>query len=413
MAQQTNWQQIACEIETRPNSAGDVLLGDFAALDLSAYAGQVHCLYVDPPFLTGSKFRFRQKIGEEGWKTGKKFVDLDAYSDQYASKAAYLDFLRSLLVKSKELLSEDGAFFLHLDTRMDAHGRLLCDEIFGETNFVNQIIWSYQSGGRTVKRFSTKHDVILFYRKSPDLRFDITTIPLDRTENRSNHMRKTVDAFGRPCRTIKSGGKTYVYYDDDPVYPDDVWSDLSHLQQKDPQRTGHDTQKPRALLERMIKPVSLEGELCCDLCCGSGTTAVAAGHLKRKFLVADQSIHAVSVTRKRLVSEEIPFTLHAPCEMRSARIDAHILPGIAFYDVYLSAFEPFRENQEKIEGLDAVDQWSAGYLREGVFVAYAEFVRSKKTPALPELLQIPVLNGTPAVMVVDVYGRKYCFAQRE
>lgn len=405
-----NWRQVPCETETRENANGELWLADATTADLSKWHGRVQCVYIDPPFFTGNEFYMRQRIGEKGWATGSPFVELTAYSDTFVNKDSYLSFLRALLEQARALLTEDGAFFLHLDTRMDARARLLCDEIFGEKNFVNQIIWAYQSGGRSLKRFSRKHDLILFYQKSRALHFDLTQAPISREENRQNHMRRTVDENGRPCRTIKSNGKTYVYYDDDPVYPGDVWTDLSHLQQKDPQRTGYDTQKPQSLLERVLKPVTRPGDIACDLCCGSGTLPVAAAALGLKFLALDKGAPAISVTRKRLLADKVSFTIKNASNAVPARIDARLIPGIAFYDVYLNEFEPQQAPADGVTGLNAVDQWSAGYLDSGVFTAMTDALRLKRSPALPPCLQLPMLRGIPAILITDIAGNRYCFA---
>ena len=232
------WVQAACRQEIHGDGRQGDLLQQDARGDFSRWAGQAACVYLDPPFMTGEDFFLRMRVGDRGWETGKDSLLLPAYRDRYADSNEYLSFLGMALENAKMLMKESGSLFLHLDCRMAAHARLLCDEIFGESNFVNEIIWAYQSGGRSMKRFSRKHDVILFYRKSRRQFFDITAVPLPRSENRSNHMRRCVDESGRTYRTIQSGGKTYVYYDDDPVYPGDVWTDVSHLQQKDPTANG-------------------------------------------------------------------------------------------------------------------------------------------------------------------------------
>ncbi|MBQ8081473.1 MAG: site-specific DNA-methyltransferase [Clostridia bacterium] len=407
------WVQAPCAGEKRENALGEVLLSDFRQADLARYEGKVQCVYADPPFLTGEEFLMRQRVGAEGWRTGKPTVTLGAYSDVFSSREEYLRLLRSLIERAHALLTDDGAFFLHLDTRADAYARLILDEVFGEKNFVNQIIWAYQSGGRSLRHYSRKHDVIFFYRKSRNLRFDITQVPIARGENRQNHMKRTVDEAGRPCRTIRSGGKTYVYYDDDPVYPGDVWMDLSHLQQKDPQRTGYDTQKPESLLRRVILPVTKPGEVVADLCCGSGTAGVAAAALGRRFLLTDQSEAAVAVTRKRLLGQGAAFDLNAPATEKRAKAALRLYPGIAFYDICLDDFAPEEPLPGGVTGLDGVDQWSAGFYREGVFYPAADWARTKRTPDIERMLQIPLVRGTPAVLVTDIRGERYCYVCKE
>ena len=404
------WVQVPCRQETHIGAAaGDLLLQD-ARGDFSAWKGQAQCVYLDPPFMTGEEFFLRMRVGEKGCETGKNPLVLPAYSDQFESKDVYLSLLRAALENAKMLLNETGSLFLHLDTRMAAYARILCDEIFGENNFVNEIIWAYQSGGRSMKRFSRKHDVILFYRKSRRQYFDITAVPLPRSENRSNHMRRCVDENGRSYRTIQSGGKTYTYYDDEPVYPGDVWADVSHLQQKDPQRTGYDTQKPMALLSRIILCSTRPGDLVADLFGGSGTTAAAAAHHGRRYLSADLSAAALTVCRKRLLNTAL--TLTAPTQkLQNARMEADFIPGIAFHDVHLADYDP--GPNVPIRGLDAVDQWSVGFYQDGVFRSQSNAARRRQSPALPDLLQLPQLRGTPAILIADIYGNRSVWLQEE
>ncbi|MBR6184803.1 MAG: site-specific DNA-methyltransferase [Clostridia bacterium] len=403
------WVQSACFQEVHgEGTQGELMLGD-ARGDFSPWAGQAACVYLDPPFMTGEEFRMRMRVGEKGWETGREALILPAFNDRFFSKTDYLAFLRPALENAKMLLKSTGSFFLHLDSRMSAHARILCDEIFGESNFMNEIIWAYQTGGRTMKRFSRKHDVILFYRMSRSQYFDITAVPLPRSENRSNHMRRCVDENGRSYRTIQSGGKTYVYYDDDPVYPGDVWTDVSHLQQKDPQRTGYDTQKPLALLTRIILSTTQKGDLVADLFGGSGTTAVAAAQSGRRFLSNDAGLLSLAVSRKRLLHTEMKVT--APCGAPGASMQAEFEPGIAFHDVRLLDYQTPEECQ--VTGLDAVDQWSVGFYRDQTFFEQASTGRRKQCPALEDMLQLPQLRGVPAILISDVYGNRSLWIQEE
>ena len=410
------WHQIdgSREIVIGDHAGGVLIRDDFRTADLSDYMGRVQCVYVDPPFFTGDDYYFRMRVGEGGWSDSSQWVQVRAYSDSTEQgRGPYLQMLRSLLEKAHGLLCETGALFLHLDSRISAYARLLCDQVFGETNFVNEIIWAYQSGGRAKKHFSRKHDVILFYAKSKSLYFDISRVAVPRKDNRSNHMRRTVDEQGRPCRTIRAGGKLYTYYDDEPVYPDDVWADVSHLQQKDPQRTGYDTQKPLALLRRIVRCCTRPGDIVADLCCGSGTTLAAAVENGCRFVGVDSSPHAISVCRKRLL--DTTLEVRSPFVRTEARLEADLTCGIGYYEVRLDRFDAaLRYPQETVfhpenlvpEGMDAIDQWSVGFLRDGVYRTYASCARRKQTPALDTLLELPLLRGDVAISVVDILGNR-------
>ena len=390
--------------------AGEMRVGD--VLDLlpslvDEYAGKVQLIYLDPPFGTGHSFSMRVRVGEKEWKTGSGTLVMQSYEDDL-NVEAYLALMREVITASKKLLSDTGVIYLHVDYRMHARLRLLMDEIFGENNFLNEIIWSYQTGGRARKFFSRKHDIILFYRKTKKYYFNLEAVPVSRVDVRRNHMKRHVDPDGRVYRSIRSGGKIYTYYDDDPTFPGDVWDDVSHLQQKDPQRTGYETQKPVKLLERIILSSSAPGDLVMDLFTGSGTTLEAATTTSRRFLGVDLNPFALQVTRRRLTGRTATY-IAPPCQ-GEPEIDASVEPGIAYYDVSLLKYQPEPGvSARTFTGLDAVDSWSVGYLRDGVFLAMAHDVRLRHAPALKCVLQLPVLEGQPCIRVGDVLGRYFYY----
>ena len=406
--QQMNvWQ----EMQEGRGPAGEMRLGDVRALLpglIERYAGQVQLIYLDPPFRTGQTFAMRVRVGEKEWKNGAGSLAQTTYADDL-DVAAYMALMRETLTGARQLLSDTGVIYLHIDYHMYPHLRLLMDEIFGEANFLNEIIWSYQTGGRARRFFSRKHDVILFYRKSRKYYFSLESVPVSRQDTRRNHMKRHVDADGRVYRSIKSGGKIYTYYDDEPAYPGDVWDDVSHLQQKDPQRTGYDTQKPLRLLERIVLSSSRPGDLVCDLFAGSGTTLEAAWRSGRRFIGADMSAYSLQTVRRRMTGANVTYT--APACQGSPLAEASVTPGIAFYDVRLEKYEVEPGVCARLfSGLDAVDNWSVGYLREGVFKSMASDFRLRQKPALATVLQLPVLEGVPCLRLGDVLGRYFYYA---
>jgi hypothetical protein len=182
------------------------------------------------------------------------------------------------------------------------------DKIFGYDNFRNEIIWKYESGGRAKNNFSRKHDIVLWYSKEKNWKFDTKEISAPRYEKRHHHMKENIDENGRIFYTIKSAGKIYKYYADEGVPPSDVWDDISHLQQKDPERIGYPTQKPEKLLERIILASSNEGDVVADFFCGGGSSLAVAQRLNRRWIGSDQSRIAVAITADRmtrLVEEKI------------------------------------------------------------------------------------------------------------
>ena len=404
------WQ----EEQSGAGEISEMRIGDVRALLpglLSQYAGQAQVIYMDPPFGTGQVFSMRVRVGEKEWRSGVGSLEKQAYDDQMGLED-YLALIRDALIGARDLLCDTGVVFLHVDFRMHARLRLIMDEVFGEANFLNEIIWSYQSGGRARRFFSRKHDVILFYRKTKKYYFNLEAVPISRTDTRHNHMKRHVDADGRVYRSIRSGGKIYTYYDDEPAYPGDVWDDVSHLQQKDPQRTGYDTQKPIRLLERIIKCSTQEGDLVCDLLSGSGTTAVAAANLNRRFLCVDQNPLAIAVAGKRLSQSTLSrpagvcYDVEAPCGEDDCFVEAEVFPAITSYTVHLMSFDSVQVRDAGIKGLDAVDHWSAGFVQGDMYRACVASVRTAAMPQLQTTMEMPVCAGEPCIMIVDIWGSR-------
>ncbi|MBR3928280.1 MAG: site-specific DNA-methyltransferase [Clostridia bacterium] len=385
-------------------------LGDAAAIAKALkeqYAGKVSLIYLDPPFQTGKRFEVRARVGESEWKTGRGSLVLEGYNDDLP-RNEYLEMMKNVLVNAKALMKSDGLIFVHIDYRIHPYLRILMDEIFGESNFINEIIWSYHTGGCARKHFPRKHDVILLYSKTKNYDLHLEDIAEPNPEGRANHMKKHVDADGRVYRSIRSGGRTYTYYDDDPVIPGDVWNDMSHLQQKDPQRTGYDTQKPLRLLERIVKCASRPGDIVMDLFAGSGTTLEAAAVNGRRFIGCDLNPLSMQTAHRRLDRAEClyhfePFSGEPEIRARAER-------GVAFTRVELTKFEiEPGVSDRRFEGLDGVDSWAVGYQKNGLFHSFEREVRSHAKPRLTGKIEIPVFEGELMMRVTDVFGRYFFY----
>jgi DNA modification methylase len=397
---------------------GDLFEGEAGSLSqaLQIYTGQAAVVYLDPPYLSGNMYTYRVKVGQTGYLTGKPELTLPAYSDRFSSRESYLNMLEPVLVRARDILSDTGTLFVHLDYRMSAYVKVLLDRLMGEDHFVNEIIWVRETGGRATRHFSRKHDVILMYRKSKNAYFDISSVPIDRKSNRRNHMRRSTDENGRVFYSITSGGKTYTYYEDTPVYPSDIWSDVSHLQQKDPQRSGYDTQKPLKLLERIIRTASRPGDLVADLCFGSGTTLICAAREGRRFLGTDSSGHALTAAVKRL--NGYGCRVMRETDLCDIALDADVSDGIGLYVFTLKAFHVPLPADIAPDGyifrpLDGVDQWAAGVVKDGVFRADARSVRTKANPELYHVLETPMVSGDKAIEIIDVFSRKHLYVWQD
>jgi len=387
-----------------------LICGDVMKLprEVRALKGKVQCVYLDPPFMTGEVFKRKRPYGEKGWRKGSPSLTLEGYADRFEGERGYLRFLRRIVTVSRDLLKDEGIFYLHLDWRMSARGRMLCDQIFGAERFLNEIIWAYESGGRNKRMFSRKHDTILMYARSENYHFDLTQVPLARGQHRKNHMARKVDENGRSYSSIVSGGKEYRYYDDEPVYPGDVWTDIGFLQQKDPERTGYPTQKPKKLLERLLKPVARPGELVADLCCGSGTTLAAAETLGCFYLGMDVSAEAVSVCQNRLKAENL--TVICPTET----------DGVSALSSYDSEAGRLRMGgmdlrgdpwPESTPGEDLVEAWEIGRMAGKTFRVQKRYQRSFQYPALIDSLAVNP-EKIPDILMTDAAGARRAYRWR-
>ncbi|MDR1067788.1 MAG: site-specific DNA-methyltransferase [Clostridiales Family XIII bacterium] len=243
-------------------------------------------VYMDPPFYTKMDYAAKMPDGRE----------TAAFSD--AVNQSFEDYLTDIAARicaAHELLAADGALWLHLDHHAVHYAKLLADCIFGgPKHLINEVIWQYKSGGATKKRFSRKHDTLLFYAKNP---------------NRYTFFPLTEKSYNRGKR--RYGFKGVNEYRDDEgwftvVNMKDVWR-IDMVGRTSRERTGYATQKPVALLERIIASCSGAGELCVDFFGGAGTLAAAAEGLGRRWISIDQNPLAGELTAQRLTEQGATF----------------------------------------------------------------------------------------------------------
>ena len=376
---------------------------------LDEYAGKAQAVYADPPFMTGDQLDGKRPFGEDGWRSGKPTVALPGFSDRFASRDAYLDLLRGLVNRARDLLTDTGLFMLHLDWRVSAHARLICDEIFGEKCFVNEVIWAYESGGRSTRTFSRKHDTILIYGRTADWRLEPLAAGIPRSQfRRRNHMKRMVDERGRVYSVMVSNGKEYRYYDDDLISPSDVWTDISHLQQLDPERTGWPTQKPLRLLRRLLACALKPGETAVELCCGSGTACAAAQALGGHYVGIDLSREALVTAALRM--ELKGFTLRMPVGETKAKLEGSVDEnGLLLLNAFCT---PDIDPEACEKPLDAMEAWLCGRITGDGFVAEERFRRTARHPALAPMALARPGDGEPAVVCFDAAGQAHAYVWR-
>jgi adenine-specific DNA-methyltransferase len=290
--------------------------------------GGLKLIYIDPPFDVGADFSMDIEIGGDTFTKKPNILEEIAYRDTWGRGAdSFIAMIYERLVLMRDLLAEDGSIYVHCDWRVNGYIRLALDEVFGSGNFLNQITWKRQtSSGYKGKNYLGKnHDDIFLYRRSPAAPFKVDMLPYtdEYIAQRFSHIdektgRKFKDAFlgsATPDTTIerlKSEDKIYytqsggmrlkIYLDETEGVPlDDVWNDINFINSMSAERASYPTQKPEALLERIIKASSNEGDLVADFFCGSGTTAAVAEKLGRKWIVSDLGKFAIHTTRKRMI----------------------------------------------------------------------------------------------------------------
>ena len=229
--------------------------------------GCVDLVYLDPPYNTGK--------------------DWGAFDDRWASMDAYIEYLRVRLVALKRVMKDTASIYLHCDPTASHYIKVMMDTVYGRKQFRNEIIWHYKRWAAGHKHFQRMHDVILRYTNTDDAVFNVQYQPYS---SRTIHRRMSVD--GRTdldtARDIERGTKM-----------DDVW-DIPYLHSQSKECLGYSTQKPLALLDRILKASSNAGDVVLDPFCGSGTTLEAAHRLQRRYIGIDVNPEAVTIAQDRI-----------------------------------------------------------------------------------------------------------------
>lgn len=296
--------------------AMQALLAGDASTGLPSLRGKVDLIYIDPPF--DSKADYRTKINLPGTNIEQKptVIEQFAYADTWEQGTiSYLRMMYPRLVLMKELLSDRGSIYVHIDWHVGHYVKILLDEILGKTNFQNEIIWQYSGWNKKLKTsFEKRHDVILYYSKglSPNFNSYFEQWASEEEYIKRRKQKPYVDENGRVYVLSDAGNGNRIrrYVDEaikEGVVVDDVWN-LDKLNNSAKENVGYATQKPEALLERIIKASSNEGDLVCDFFGGSGTTAAVAERLGRRWITCDIGKPASLVMRKRFIDQEVkPF----------------------------------------------------------------------------------------------------------
>lgn len=334
---------------------------------LKDFKGSIDLIYIDPPFDVGADFTMSVPIGDQAEEIEKdqSALEMVAYNDTWGRDTdSYLHMMYERLVLMRELLSATGSIFVHCDWHVNALLRSMLDEIFGRANFRNEIVWWYYNKYQgNINRFASNHDSILSYSKSSEFTFN------RQKEKRDEPVQQIKRVWNSETKKLVNAkdpdtGKV-LYQESTHRTVDDVWR-LSMLQPADKtENLGYATQKPEALVRRIIEAASNEGDLVADFFCGSGTTGAVAEKTGRRWIMSDLGRYSIHTTRKRLI------------ETQRSRHEGD-LPYRAFDVANLGRYERQWWQKERLAGADEEHRR-----------VVLEFFRAEPMPDAPS----PLLHG--------------------
>ena len=362
---------------------------------LPEYEGHIQLIYTDPPFFTNR--RFPARIGrDEDSRRPQEWKLTEGYPDHWSSLDAYLEMLYPRLKLMHRLLCPTGSLYLHLDWHVNAYARILLDEIFGPERLLNEIVWVYHGPSPIRSAFNRKHDTILVYTKSDRYTFNVDAV-------RTPYDPSTVKTF---ASSPKAGFGKIPDLQRGKV-PEDWWY-FPVVARLHNERTGYPTQKPEALVERVIRASSNSGDLVGDFFSGSGTTGVVARRLERQILLVDANWRAVHTARSRLIdSSPVSFRLDQVIEIDNGNRSEIVAedPGIALMSAQV-------EGESLVVTVDPalvaeLDYWEIDPCWNGTtFCSAAQAFRPLRRKGVPTQLSIPInwVIGKICVRTVGING---------
>ena len=369
------------------------------------YSGKFRCIYIDPPFFTRSKFNASVSVKDNDGSSHR--IRHLAFDDRFErSLECYVENMTVRILLMKELLAQDGTLWVHLDWHSSHYIRLVLDELMGDRNFVNEIVWCYKSGGSGKKHFSRKHDTILVYSKS---RKYYISIPEEKSYNRGF---KPYNFKGVREYCDENGWYTLVNMKD-------VWN-VDMVGRTSSERNGYATQKPMELMRRIIDAGSEEGDLVGDFFCGSGSFLEAAELSGRRWMGCDNEKLAVSMARKRLMKRDAAFRSYdLSTEGSAGRIDVtvreeqHLESGGRLIRAAVTDFVPdidtgyiqTRDRQYIEDAMKDDPQQLIDYIM--IDNDFSGEFRCRNIIEVPEEEFTVITQGRAAVIAVDVFGREY------
>lgn len=263
--------------------------------------GGIKLIYIDPPFDVGADFSMNIEIGDEQFTKQPSVLEEIAYRDTWGKGAdSFIAMIYERLILMRDLLADDASIYVHISSQIAANIKLVMDEIFGKENFVNQITWFYRNKLQFgfAKNFPRDTESIFLYSKDKkNYIFHHQRIPLEKPRKQN---KITWDPVNKKTVTVKDSEGNVVYFESKERLVGEMW-EIPRLNSMAIEDTGYDTQKPSALLERIINASSNENDIVADFFSGSGTTLAAAEKLGRKWIGSDLGKFAIHTTRKRMI----------------------------------------------------------------------------------------------------------------
>lgn len=355
----------------------EIYLGDCLEIMQGLTKNSIDMIYLDPPFFTNKKHSLSSRDRKSHY----------SFNDIWDNHKTYAEFILVRLIEAKRILKDTGSIFIHCDKSANHILRLVGEEVFGEENFLSEIIWFYKRWSNSSNNLTPNHQNILFFSKTKEYKFNKIYTEYSETTNIDQILQKrSRDIHGKAIYARDVDGSIISSDEKKGVPLNDVW-EIPFLNPKAKERTGYPTQKPILLLDRIIEISTNEGDIVLDPFCGSGTTLVAAKLKGRKFVGIDISKDAVDLTESRL--ETLVKTESALLNKgRLSYINADekslaILSGLDILPVhrnagidailkrnYLSKPVPIRVQREYETLSEAVGKLSAAAKRKGAEIAF-------------------------------------------
>ena len=352
---------------------------------------KVDLVYIDPPFASGADYakqiyiRRNPKVAEAIAKAETELEDDDfkafeekMYGDVW-DKEKYLNWMYENLCAIKSVMSENASIYVHLDYHIGHYVKVLMDEIFGEDHFRNEIVWCYSTLGRPVDRFAMKHDNIFCYGKSENTFFNVegATVPYTEEYIKSHFTDK--DSNGKICRKRFDAGKWRIYYPESGMIDNDYWN-IPYENSMSQTRVDYATQKPEALLERIIKASSNEGMLVADFFGGSGVTAAVAAKLGRRFIHSDVGLNSIQTVRDRLVANHAEFDI------------MEVKDGVSLYRNPVQTMDKIKSLIPGLRNEDSLDEFWEGAIMDSSLGMVPVYVPNLVDQSSSRLLDVVMMN---------------------